>query len=336
MATEIAEARVHLRRATLLQYIQRLAVPFLLIMFIVYLGFSNATFITPANLVSIASSIAPIAIVAMGMALLLISGNFDLSVGGVGALGVVAGSLVINHTNTLVGVLMLIVMGLVCGAINGFLVTVVGINSLVATLGTGYIWSGVAYVLAGSSPIILKSNALPNFITFAPAGVQVSVLIAVAVIVAAYFYSRTVMGYSLYAIGSNKEAAKLAGIPVRTATFLAFVLTGLFAGVASIITVAYIGGGVPETGTEWPLEAIAAAVVGGVSITGGEGSIWAAVVGMALIGVVQNGLVLLNINSNLQTVVLGIIIIVAVATDVRFRQRFGEMVTSVGQKSLKE
>jgi hypothetical protein len=115
----------------------------------------------------------------------------------------------------------------------------------------------------------------------------------------------------------------LAGVPVTLVSFVPFVLTGLFAAIACVVTIAFIGGGVPETGTDWPLEAIAAAVVGGISITGGEGSIFAAVVGMALIGVVQNGLVLLGINSNLQTVVLGVIIIVAVAADVRFRRRFG-------------
>jgi ribose/xylose/arabinose/galactoside ABC-type transport system permease subunit len=171
--------------------------------------------------------------------------------------------------------------------------------------------------------VTLTTNDLPDLITYSPGGIQVSVLITVAVIAIAFWYSRTIAGHSLYAVGANREAARLAGVPVTLVSFVPFVLTGFFAAIACVITIAFIGGGVPETGTDWPLEAIAAAVVGGISITGGEGSIFAAVVGMALIGVVQNGLVLLGINSNLQTVVLGVIIIVAVAADVRFRRRFG-------------
>jgi ribose transport system permease protein len=312
--------------AFLYRHAQKLAVPSVLLIFVAYLGISNPLFISLSNFTNIASSISPIAIVAMGMALLLISGNFDLSVGGVGALGVVAGSLIINHTNTATGILALLLMGIGCGAINGIIVTIIGVNSLVATLGTGFIWSGVAYVLAGSSPVILKSSILPDTITSAPAGIPVSVLITIGVIAFTFWYSHTVGGFSLYAVGANREAARLAGIPVRLVSFIPFVLTGLFAGIASLVTMAFIGGGVPETGTDWPLEAIAAAVVGGISITGGEGSVFAAVIGMALIGVVQNGLVLLNINSNLQTVVLGVIIIAAVATDVEFRRRFGDAI----------
>lgn len=306
------------------RYGQKLAVPSVLLLFVVYMGISNPVFLQGSNLVNIASTISPITIVAMGMALLLISGNFDLSVGGVGALGVVSGSVIINHAGSLVGIVALLGMGILCGAINGFIVTIVGVNSLVATLGSGYIWSGLAYVLAGSSPVTLDTNDLPNAITYAPGGIQVSVLIALAVIAIAFWYSRTIAGHSLYAVGANREAARLAGVPVTLVSFIPFILTGLFAAIASIVTIAFIGGGVPETGTDWPLQAIAAAVVGGISITGGEGSIFAAVVGMALIGVVQNGLVLLGINSNLQTVVLGIVIILAVAADVRFKRRFGD------------
>lgn len=315
-------------QAFLYRHGQKLAVPSVLLVFVVYLGFANPLFVSLNNFTNIASSVSPIAIVAMGMALLLISGNFDLSVGGIGALGVVAGSMVINHLGTGLGIAVLLLLGLACGMLNGIIVTLIGVNSLVATLGTGYIFSGIASVLAGSSPIILASNTLPDAITYSVGGIPVSVIVMLAVIVIAYWYSRTVGGQSLYAIGANREAARLAGVPVRLVAFIPFALTGLFAGVASIITIAFIGGGDPSTGTDWPLEAIAAAVVGGISITGGEGSIFAAVVGMALIGVVQNGLVLLNINSSLQTVILGVIIIAAVAADVRFR-RFGG---SVGRR----
>jgi ribose/xylose/arabinose/galactoside ABC-type transport system permease subunit len=307
---------VYLRR-----YGQRLAVPITLLLFVAYVGASEPNFLTAGNFANIGSSVSPIAIVAMGMGLLLISGNFDLSVGGVGAFGVVAGSLIINDSGTAVGVVAVLAIGLLCGALNGTLVTVVGVNSLVATLGTGFVWSGMAYVLAGSSPVILNSNVLANAITSDVGGVPVSVIVWISVVAVTLWYSRTIGGKSLYAVGANREAARLAGVPVRLVSFIPFVLTGLFAGAAALVTIAFVGGGVPETGSDWPLEAIAATVVGGISITGGEGSVFAAVIGIVLIGVVQNGLVQVNINTNLQTVVLGIIIIAAVAADASFRRR---------------
>jgi ribose/xylose/arabinose/galactoside ABC-type transport system permease subunit len=303
-----------------------------LLLFVAYVGATEPHFLSGGNLANIGSSVSPIAICAMGMGLLLISGNFDISVGGIGAFGVVAGSLIINSTDTAAGVMATLVIGLLCGVLNGVLVTVVGVNSLVATLGTGFVWSGMAYVLAGSSPVTLNSNALGNAITTTVVGVPVSVIVWAAVVAVTFWYSRTIGGKSLYAVGSNREAARLAGVPVRLVSFVPFVLTGLFAGAAAVVTIAFVGGGVPETGSDWPLTAIAAAVVGGISITGGEGSIFAAVIGMVLIGVVQNGLVQININTNLQTVVLGIIIIGAVAADASFRRRLRSSIAGARQR----
>jgi len=300
---------------------QRAAVPSCLIALAVFLAISNSHFLTLTNVTNIGSSIAPTAVVAMGMALLLISGNFDLSVGGIGAFCVIVGAKAINSTGLLPGLAIILAVGLMCGAVNGLIVVRVGVNSLVATLGTGYALTGMAAVLSGASPITLNHTTLSNAINASPARIPVSVLILVGVIVLASLFSHTIAGRALYAVGANRDAARYTGVPVERISFIPFLLTGLFASVAAIIDLGFVGGGLPTTGSDWALTAIAGAVVGGVSIAGGEGSIAAAVVGMVLIGVVQNGLVLLNINSNYQDIVLGVIIVSAVAVDVRVRAR---------------
>jgi ribose transport system permease protein len=265
-------------------------------------------------------------VVAMGMALLLISGNFDLSVGGIGAFCVIVGAKAINSVGLAPGLAIILGVGLVCGAVNGLIVVRVGVNSLVATLGTGYALTGMAAVLSGASPVTLTSNTLSTVINASPAQIPVSVMILVGVIVLASLFSHTIAGRALYAVGANREAARYTGIPVERVSFIPFLLTGAFASVAAIIDLGFIGGGLATTGSDWALTAIAGAVVGGISIAGGEGSIAAAVVGMVLIGVVQNGLVLLNINSNYQDIVLGVIIVTAVAVDVRVRSRLARAV----------
>lgn len=304
----------------------KLALPLVIIVLMISVTLENPRFLTIANLGNIGVAITPVAVVAMGMTMLLISRNFDLSVGGIGALTVVLGGMLLNHLPLAVGLLAIGILGTVCGILNGIIVEVIGVNSLVATLGTGFAFSGMAAVISGSSPVQLVHQTLPNLVGAAVIGVPVAVWVLAAVVGVAAWYLRTVAGRALYAVGANRTAARYAGVPVRWVAFAPFAVTGLFSAIAGIITLGYIGAGLPNTGSDWALEAIAGAVVGGVSIAGGEGSIVGAVSGMALIGIVNNALVLLNINSNFDTIVLGVIIIVAVAADVRVRNRTSALI----------
>jgi ribose/xylose/arabinose/galactoside ABC-type transport system permease subunit len=298
---------------------QRMAVPSCIVALGIGLSIANPRFLTGSNITNILSGISPIAIVAVGMTLLLISGNFDLSVGGIGALCAVEGAKLLNATNLWVALLIICLLGAACGILNGLIVIRLRINSLVATLGTGYGFAGAAAVLSGSSPISLEHNTLSKAINAAPAGIPVSVIILAGVVVVAAWFSHTVIGRALFAVGVNREAARYAGLPVSFVGFLPFVITGLFSAIAGIVTIGFVNSGLATTGGDWPLQAIAGAVVGGVSISGGEGSVARAIVGMFLIGVVQNGLVITNINSNYQNIILGFVIVAAVATDVRVR-----------------
>lgn len=301
--------------------IQRFAVPGALVILVVAMAIANPRFLSPANLANIGTSTAPIGIVAMGMCLLLISGNFDLSVGGIGALSAVTGAWFLNQFGLVAAIVLVLILAACYGAANAVIVIGMRVNSLIGTLGTGFILAGLAVVLSGSTPIQVMTDSLLVVMNGKLGPIPIPVLLFGAAIVLASLYSHTIGGRALYAVGANREAARYAGLDVRKVSVIPFIIVAVFAGWASLITLGYVNSGLPTIGANWPLQAIAAVVVGGVSISGGEGNVFGAVVGVLLIGVVQNGLVLSGINSNYQNIIIGLIIIAAVAADVRVRER---------------
>lgn len=314
-------SQTRLRLPSMAGRYQRLAVPSALLVLVVVMAILNPRFLSPANLANIGTSMAPIGIVAMGMCLLLISGNFDLSVGGIGALSAVSGAWLINHVGLPAAVVFVLLLALVCGAVNSVIVIGMRVNSLIATLGTGFVFAGMAIVMSGSTPIQVTSDGLLTIMNGTALGIPVPIILFAVAVLLASLYSHTVGGRALYAVGANREAARYAGIAVRKVSVIPFLIVAVFAGWASLVTLGYVNSGLPTIGANWPLQAIAAVVVGGVSISGGEGTVFGAVIGVMLIGVVQNGLVLSGINSNYQNIIIGVIIIAAVATDVRVRDR---------------
>jgi ribose transport system permease protein len=299
----------------------RIAVPACIVLMAIGVACVNARFLSLRNFSAILYGVAPAGIVGMGMALLLFSGRFDLSVGGIAALSAVAGARLINAYGLAGAIPLVLLIGLVCGCVNSFVIFRLKVNSFVATLGSGYAFSGTAAVLSGQSPVSLKDVALSDIVNNPIAGVPAVIYLYVAIMLIALWYSHTVAGRALYAVGANEEAARYAGVPVTLVSVLPFVITGVFCAVAGLVSVGYNAAGLATTGGDWPLTAIAGAVIGGVSITGGDGSIIAAFIGMILIGVVQNALVFIDIDTNYQTIILGVVIILAVTTDILARKR---------------
>jgi ribose transport system permease protein len=258
----------------------------------------------------------------MGMTMLLVSANFDLSVGGiVGLTGVIAAKLA-NSSGLIAGVAAAIVVATSLGGINGFIVTRLRVNSLVATLGTGLIYLGLAFLLSNNAPVTLTSQHLTTIVNTKVLGVAVPVYVFAGVIAAsAWFLHTTVGGRQLYAVGANAEAARYAGVRVEVLRFIPFVVTGLYCGVASLILLGLLSSGVPDGATSWPLQVVAAVVVGGVSIAGGQGTILMAVLGVLLIGVINNGLNLLNLAASWQNITTGVVLVTAVAADSILRER---------------
>jgi ribose/xylose/arabinose/galactoside ABC-type transport system permease subunit len=304
----------------------RLAVFGTLVVVIAGTGLANHQFLSVVNLTTVASGAVPVALITMGMVFLLISGSFDLSVGYAVAFLSVVGTILINHLGSGGGIVAIVLIGMIIGAVNGLIVCGIGVNSLVTTLGTGYVLYGLASVIQGNTTPTLNHPWLTQAATASAGSIPVPVWVFIAFLFVGGYLSRTVLGRSIFAVGGNPEAARYNGIRVNYVRFVPFVFMGLLASIAALIEIGFIGGGMSTIASDWPLQAIAGAVVGGVSLAGGSGSVTAGVIGAALIAIVGDVLVFLNVNSTYEDVVVGVIIVIAVAVDVRLRRRFSSRV----------
>lgn len=281
-----------------------------------YLAVRSPQFSTTTNISNVLDQVSMIGIITMGMAILLVSANFDLSVGGMVGLATVITAKVMNEHGLVAGVAAGVGVAVILGAFNGIIVTKLKVNSLVATLGSGLAYSGLALLVSQSTPIPLADTTLTDFMNTKMLGISMPAYFFLgAILIASWFLHITVAGQQTFAVGANAEAARYAGVRVELIRFIPFVLTGLFAGVASIILTGLLGSGVPTAAASWPLQVVAGAVVGGISIAGGRGTIAMGVLGVLLIGVINNGLNLLNFDAAYQNIATGAILVAAVAVD---------------------
>jgi inositol transport system permease protein len=294
---------------------------------------TDGTFLKPQNLINIVRQVSVIAILGIGLTVVIITGGIDLSVGSVLALAaVVATSLAqlpeatrVMYPGLDLPVILAVAAGLgvgaICGAINGSLVAYFRLAPFIATLGMLTAARGLANIYSGGRPI---SRLEPDYNWFgqgAVLGVPTPIIILIIVAVGTqYFLTRRKTGRYVYSIGSNEEAVKLAGINVRRVKLLIYTFSGLLAGLGGVIISGRIGSGNPTLGEGIELDAIAAAVIGGASLSGGVGTVWGAVVGAMIIGSMNTGLDLLNVSPFWQQVVKGVIIVVAIIIDERKRR----------------
>lgn len=282
---------------------------------IVFFAIQSEYFLTGLNIINILVSASVIGIIAAPATLLLVSGNFDLSVGsGVALIGVVMAWGAANY-GIGVALLLALVTGLVIGVVNGFSVTVVGINALITTLAMLAILRGLALVLADGQTLLLSDfnwlgNARPLF------NIPLPVFIFVAVTLIVGFIMRfTVFGRSMYAIGANPVAARLAGIKTKTAIFIAFLMSGVAVVIGGLILVSQLGAASPQAGLGLELAVVTAVILGGASLAGGRGTITGTVLGVFILGVLNNGLTLMNVDSFWQQVAQGTLLLIAVGFD---------------------
>ena len=286
----------------------------------IILSFISPTFLTTDNLITTVMGIAMMAIVAEGMTLALVSGGFDLSVGSVMSMsGVLAGSLALGGMNIWLASLLALVASCISGLITGLFIGKVKINPFIMTLGMQGVIQGVAYVLTQGAPISL--TGIPASFTFLGqgtiAGIPTLIWILVVVILIGDILMRNFsQARKIYYLGSNESAAYLSGISVDWVKVSIYVLTALLAGVAGILTLSRFSVATPTAGQGMELQAIAACVIGGASLSGGEGSVLGALLGSLLVGLVNDALVLLNISVYWQSFVTGFVLIAAVTTDV--------------------
>lgn len=276
----------------------------------------NGGFLTTANLLNIGDQWAPVGIMALGMTFVLIGGGFDLSVGATLAMSGTVGAIVAEHHAPGLAFGLAMLIGLAVGLLNGLLVTKVNVNPFVATLGTAQIVRGGALIVSdgGSKPI---SNGLYDYLGAGEiAGVPVSfLLMVVLMMVLGAVLAYSVVGRRLYAIGGNDEASFLSGVRTDRLRAGTYVLSGACAALAGAIFAGRIGNGQGNLATGIELDVIAAALIGGVSIAGGQGAVWRAAAGLALLAVLQNFFNQQNVNAFWQLVIKGLIIVAAVGLD---------------------
>lgn len=287
------------------------------------LALSTDTFLTTRNMVNLADQAAVLGIIACAAALFITSGNFDLSTSAVAAMSAIVTVTVTESAGLALGLAAGIGCGVALGLINGLVVAFAGINSFIATLASSIVIRGLAVVVTGGQIVRTTSDgfrvlARPTALGNVTMRSWVFLLVAV---VLGLLLSRTVFGRTVYAVGGNAEAARLSGISTRSVTVSVFAISGVCAAIAGILVAARTGDAQASMLTGMELTAIAAAVVGGTSIMGGEGAIWRGVLGVLVLGLISNGFNLLGIDSTYQQVVQGVLILIAVGVDQVMRRR---------------
>jgi ribose transport system permease protein len=291
------------------------ALIFVLLALGVFFSVSSEFFLNYDNFVNILTAAAVTGIIAAPATMLLIAGQFDLSVGSAAAFcGAVVASLAL-HNDIYFSAFVALLAGIGIGMANGFLVTVVGINALITTLGTLAVFRGLTQVMTDGQTMGIErfsglGTSRPLF------DIPLPVFIFAGIALTFWFISRyTVFGRSMYAIGANPVAARLNGIRSKRVIFLGFVLSGLCVALGGLILASQLGAASPQAANGLELSVVTAVILGGASLAGGRGSIVGTMLGLLIIGTLNNGLVLLNVSSFWQTVAQGGLLIFAVSFD---------------------
>ena len=292
-----------------------------LVVLVAVTAVSNPRFVSAQSVRDIVLSTTILAVLAVGQTVVIVTRSIDLSVGSVlGLSAYAAGSLLqaVPGTPVVAAIALGMAVGAVCGLLNAVLVRFGGVPALVVTLGTLYIYRGVAFFWAGGQQINADELPAPflSFGTASAAGVPVLAVIALVVmVVVGVVLGRFRAGRDLYAIGSNPDAAVLAGIPVGRRLLAAFMVSGTLAGLAGVLFAARFGTVDAAAGTGYELDVVAAAVVGGVVVAGGSGTVWGATLGALLLTVIGSSLPVLGIDQFWQQAIVGALILVAISTD---------------------
>ena len=307
--------------------------PFLVVLALIVFSAMSDKFLTVPNLTNVVRQSVYLTIVSLGQMLALLTGGFDLSVGTILALTSVVGAMAMAATYgaapdavmlaIAVGSLAGIAAGTAIGVCNGFGVSVFGVSPFIMTLGMSSVGFGIALYLTSGMPVYGMPVEFGNIFGFGTLlGIPVPIWVAAVLVVVTYIVVNwTPLGRHFYAVGGNPKAAQLSGINTRKTLFITYVLVGLLASIGGMLLTARLDTGEANIGASMPLESIAACVIAGVSLRGGLGRVENVVLGALFIGLVQNGMNLARIESYLQTVVLGLLLILAVIAD-RVRLRY--------------
>jgi len=288
-----------------------------LVALIAVFSVSSPYFFNLKNLFAIGLTISVIGIVCIGQSLILLTGAFDLSVGGIAGLsGMVVGLLTKQYGNYWLWFCVGLGVGTLIGLVNGLLITKLKINALITTLSMMTILSGVVYLVSGGFAIGINLPSFRFLGTTRVFGIPLPIIILVLLYAVFYVILKfSVFGRYVYSIGGNAEAARLSGINVDRMRILVYTLSGLLAGLGGIVLASRLGSAQVDAGSQYPINSIAACVLGGISIAGGEGVIWGSLIGVGIVGVLQSGLIMVGMPSYYQWIATGLVLLAAVYLD---------------------
>ncbi|RIJ63887.1 ribose ABC transporter permease [Rummeliibacillus sp. TYF005] len=290
-----------------------------LLLIIIIISFMSPSFLTATNIFNVLRQVSISALIAFGMTFVILTGGIDLSVGSTLALtGAISAGLLAGGMDPFLAMLIGLLLGAVLGAVNGFIIAKGKVAPFIATLATMTIYRGLTLVYTDGKPVSGLGDSLA-FQMFGKGyflGIPVPVITMLIAFLVLYFILRkTTFGRRVYAIGGNEEASRLSGINVDRITIAVYSLTGMLAALSALILTSRLNSAQPTAGQSYELDAIAAVVLGGTSLTGGRGWIFGTLVGALIIGVLNNGLNLIGVSSFFQQVVKGVVILIAVLID---------------------
>jgi len=286
---------------------------------IIFIAFSllNENFLSINNVLNIIVQSAIIAIIAVGQTMVILTSGIDLSVGSiVGAVGIGIGLLMVSGVPIPVAVLLGVVMGIIFGLINGVIISYGRVPAFITTLGMMGIARGFGLALNEGKPVAGLPQAFEKIASSSVAGIPSFVFYTLIIYVIMFFIlERTKFGRHIYAIGGNRDAARLSGVKVKVVEMIVYLFSGLFSGLGAVLLTARLNYATPVAGTGYELDTIAAVVIGGTALSGGQGRIVGTLVGALMLGILRNGLTILNVSSFFQQIIIGAVIIIAVFMD---------------------
>lgn len=301
-----------------MEFIKKYGIYVVLLLLLIFFSISTKAFLVPSNLFNVARQVSMLGIASVGMAFVLLLGGIDLSIGSqITVVNIVAAWMMVNgKLNPVLSCIIALIISTFVGFLNGWIIANINMPPLIVTLSSMTILEGIAYIISGGIPIFgfPKSFAVIGQGYIGPVPIPVVIMIIILGI-GSFILNKTFFGRYFYAVGGNEEAAKLSGINVKRVKYLVYTLSGFFAGIAGVVMLSRTNSGQALAGKGFEFDVLTAVVLGGVSVNGGSGKISNVVAGVLILGVLSNGMVLLNISQYVQMVTKGIVLLVAVGFD---------------------
>lgn len=287
-----------------------------LLLMVVVFSFASKNFFRTSTLFTILKQVSITGIVCIGQTMVMLTGGIDLSVGSIAGVSAVTAAIFLKSYNLSIPLtcLLVVLLALVYGLLSGIFVTKLNMPPLIATLGMQTSLRGLAYIVTGGLPVYGFTKAFGKFAQGSVAGIPNQVILTIVLfILFIYALSKTTLGRYLYGVGGNEEASRLSGISVTKVKLMAYGLSGLLAGIAGLVLLSRTSSGQPSAGLNYEMDAITAVVLGGISLSGGEGKLHMVIIGILIMGTLTTGMIMCGIDDYVQQLVKGIVLIVAVA-----------------------